>query len=239
MGYEVRTEEVAEGETAQRVYSVPSLRLLAPATARLSIHAIVPMKDLSISKSRLAMRLPPPERRALALSMFKAVVMTLCAATSALQRVDVVSRDPLVLNIAAQCGARPLCDPTHDLNAALDIARTAACCAGATALLVVPADVPLITPADIAALVERLHQSAPNGCVLAPNQDESGTNALGMTLPGEMPFLFGAGSFARHREAAHQLGLQVQIYRSPTLAMDIDTPADLHAFTTGALNTGN
>jgi 2-phospho-L-lactate guanylyltransferase len=63
--------------------------------------------------------------------------------------------------------------------------------------------------------------------VLSPDQTASGTNALAQSLPPPLPFLFGPGSFAQHLEAAQRLGLRANVYTSPTLALDIDTPADL------------
>lgn len=191
------------------------------------VHAIVPMKALAHAKSRLAASLSPAERYKLALTMFQSVLTILCAAQSHIQTIWVVSRDPLVLDIAAQASAEAVYDTTTDLNAALHLGRAAAITARATALLVVPADVPLLTTQDIAALVALLPQNGPATCVLAPNANQTGTNALGLTLPTPMPFLFGSDSFARHLHTARQLGLHLQVYHSPTLALDVDTPADL------------
>lgn len=213
------------------------------------VHAIVPMKELARAKSRLAGHLAPAEQRTLALAMLRRVVETLCAAgepgpqpnsqpTAHLAVVQVISRDSLVLQAAAAWGAQPLAEAApppgvaDGLNSALHQAQATAEQAGASALLVVPADVPLLTLADVAGLLAAL-QSVPPGrdtqgiCVLAPNADQSGTNALGLTLPARLPFQFGHGSFARHRAAARALGLHVAVYTSPTLALDIDTPADL------------
>ncbi len=194
-----------------------------------AVHAVVPMKDLTRAKSRLSQHLSPAERRSLALNMLCNVLQVLCASSMQpeLQAVWVVSSDPLVHAIAACCGARPLLDTTADLNGALELARAAVVEAGADALLVVPADTPLITSADVTGIIERLWQSDPPACVLVPNQQMSGTNALGLTLPATMPFQFGDDSFARHCNTAYNLGMHVRIFYSATLALDIDTPGDL------------
>jgi 2-phospho-L-lactate guanylyltransferase len=198
-------------------------------------HAILPMKDLATAKSRLAPQLTPDERQALALEMLRRVLAVLCdaanGATSApLRAVWVVSGEPLVLELAAQYGASPLADTSGDLNAALALARQAAAHAGAEAVLVVPADVPLITQADVTALAAALHRTGdyPGRVVLAPDRRERGTNALGLTLPTRFPFQFGARSLEQHIENARRLELALHIYRSPTLALDIDTPEDIH-----------
>jgi 2-phospho-L-lactate guanylyltransferase len=193
----------------------------------LPFHAAVPIKTLHQAKSRLSGVLSPAERRMLVLAMLRAVVNT-CYAAPRIQTVWVVGKDAAVLDFAAQHGARALYDPTNDMNAALDLAAAAALQAGAEALLVLPADVPLLTTADIASLIDPLQAAAPSPvCVLSPDQAASGTNALALTLPPALPFLFGPGSFARHMEAAQRHGLQTHVYTSPTLALDIDTPADL------------
>ncbi len=199
-------------------------------------HAILPMKDLATAKSRLAPRLTPDERRALALEMLRRVLAVLCGdahgtASAPLQAVWVVSGEPLVLELAAQYGASPLTDTSGDLNAALALARQAAAQAGAEAVLVVPADVPLITQADVIALTAALRSTDdyPGRVVIAPDRYEHGTNALGLTLPTRFPFQFGPRSLEQHIEHARRLELALHIYRSPTLALDIDTPEDIHA----------
>ncbi|NJK79741.1 MAG: 2-phospho-L-lactate guanylyltransferase [Chloroflexaceae bacterium] len=209
------------------------------------MHAIIPMKDLSQAKTRLAGRLSPAERRTLAIYMFHTVLRTLCSTLPAesatpqdalampLQAVWVVSSDPLVLQMARTAGAEPVQDTAGDLNEALALARDAAQHDGADALLIVPADVPLITVQEITDLAHMLRATAATDgnaaprAILVPDQEQQGTNALGLTLPTTMPFLFGADSFVRHSEAAYRLGIALQVYSSSTLALDVDTPDDL------------
>lgn len=150
---------------------------------------------------------------------------TLCAAPATIAAIWVISADPAVLRMAEQYGAHPLADPTADLNAALDHARAALRRAGADALLVVHGDLPLITPGDIWALADALAAGA--DVAIAPDRTEIGTNALGCRLDADLPFLFGGASFARHMAAAAWRELHVAIVRSPTLALDVDTPESL------------
>jgi 2-phospho-L-lactate guanylyltransferase len=206
----------------------------------LAVHAVVPVKELTHAKSRLSSHLSPVERRALALDMLCNVLKVLRAALDQqpalphvrLQAVWLISRDPVALKLAAPYGVRPLHDDTDGLNRALHLAQEKVIQVSADALLVVPADMPLISGADVAGLLTAFHSSATPVlygpvCVIAPNQHASGTNALGVTLPSSLPFQFGAGSFSCHLRAAYHLGMRVQVYLSPTLALDIDTPADL------------
>lgn len=223
--------------------SLVSVRRLC--SSSFNIHVVIPMKDLAQAKSRLAAYLTAAKRRALALIMLRDVLASVAAYAAqgvtssmlgvAVAAVWVVSRDPAVLAFAAHHGAHPLPDTTGSLNEALELSRTTVAAAGASALLVLPADVPLITMHDLERLIELMYstQHSPHGvgastaAVIAPNREGSGTNALGLTLPAVLPFQFGASSFARHLESARRLGLTIHQYHSPTLALDVDTPDDL------------
>jgi 2-phospho-L-lactate guanylyltransferase len=44
--------------------------------------------------------------------------------------------------------------------------------------------------------------------------------------PGLIPFAFGPDSFAAHCAAARAAGVQPVVHRSPTIALDLDTPED-------------
>jgi 2-phospho-L-lactate guanylyltransferase len=142
----------------------------------------------------------------------------------ALAGVAVISRDPAVRALAAAQGAQPLVERGYDLNAALEQARAAVVAAGAAAVLVLPADLPLLTAEDLAGLCAQAQLG--DGVVIAPSHD-GGTNALLLRPPLALPYAFGVDSFARHCALAAAAGLPCRVYRSPTLAWDVDTPEDL------------
>lgn len=236
--------------TLPRTELIRSCTWQEPDTQKPGVHAVIPVKNLTNAKSRLAESFSPAERRTLAIYMFRTVLEALCAAlppddadeqataAALVQAVWVVSSDPLVLEMASHAGAQPLQESVEDLNAALELAKAAALEQSAHALLVLPADIPLITPGDVRDLAAALRAANhsedhndpldPPRCVIVPDRESAGTNALGLTLPSELPFLFGSQSFSRHLEAAHALGLTVHIHTSPTLALDVDTPDDVN-----------
>lgn len=189
----------------------------------MELHAIVPVKALDRAKSRLASALTPAERRRLVREMFERVLAALAAAP--VRVTWVVSPDAEVLALAATWGARPLAEGPSELNAALEQARGAARAAGATALIVVPADVPLVRPADIAAIAGLLTDGA--DVVLAPDAAGTGTNGLALRADVALPFRFGGDSAALHLRAAAARGLVTRLYRAPGLALDVDDPAGL------------
>ncbi len=209
-------------------------------TQTLNIHVVVPVKDLARAKSRLADVLSPDERRTLVLKMLQRVLTTMQSVASSdhngssnpqsvwIEKIRVISADATVRDLANSLGAQPLLDLTVDLNAALERARTTVIADGAAALLIIPADVAAIMPADMQGLTQALAFGA--DMVIAPDQLRIGTNALGLRLPSLLHFQFGPDSFAEHMHTAQRLGLATQVYTSPTLALDIDTPEDLDLY---------
>lgn len=189
----------------------------------MSLHAIVPVKALERAKSRLASTLAPMERQELVLELLGRVLATL--ARSDVERVWVISPDPLVHTLAAERGATPLMDGAGDLNGALEQARAEVRRSGAGALLVIPADVPLLAPTDVAALKALLVSGA--DVALAPDRAGQGTNALALRASVTLPFAFGENSAERHLRLAAARGLVARTYHSPALALDVDDPASL------------
>lgn len=185
----------------------------------------MPVKDLQYAKTRLSGFLTSDGRRALALAMLTDVLTALRNARS-IARIAVISRDPDAITIAQQVGALAWLDHSPDLNGALTQAATQAAADGAAATLVLPADVPLVTPSDIDMLASLLPDEP--GVVLAPSRD-GGTNALLAHPPLALPFRFGPDSLALHQQSAHSRGLPVRLAHSPGLERDIDIPADLYA----------
>jgi 2-phospho-L-lactate guanylyltransferase len=92
-------------------------------------------------------------------------------------------------------------------------------------VIIVPADLPLITPQDIRHMLEFIHD--PPVVVVAPDRHRQGTNALLVCPVGLIQYDFGPGSFERHCERARQAGARLEICELPSLALDVDLPEDL------------
>jgi 2-phospho-L-lactate guanylyltransferase len=186
------------------------------------VFAVVPVKDLAGTKSRLAPVLNPGARAGLTLYMMGRVVLALREA--GVGDVCVVSPDPVVLNEALGRDAVPLLQRSQGLNPALEEGRARALAAGASTLLVLPADLPLLEAGDVRAVLEAGERP---GVVLSPDGARSGTNALLSRPPDALPFLFGPDSFEAHLRAARGRGLDARICERPHLAFDLDTAGDL------------
>ncbi|MCL4459658.1 MAG: 2-phospho-L-lactate guanylyltransferase [Chloroflexi bacterium] len=188
------------------------------------VWAIVPVKRLRQGKRRLAPALGPRQREILTLSMLDRVLRAL-ATSEEIDGKVVIAQDQAVLSLAAELGAAVLLDHGCDLNRALDQARQWCMEQGAKAVLVLPCDVPLVTAEDIDRIVRFSHEE--RVMVIAPSLRGDGTNALFLRPPGAIPYRYGRGSFATHRQLAMSRGLAVYIYHSDRLALDIDLPEDL------------
>ena len=189
--------------------------------------AVVPLRDGSSGKSRLSPSLPPDARAALVTVLARHVVGTLVGSDE-VARVLVVTAD-VAFASSAVSGLGPRVEVVGQpparlgLNSAVDLGREIACAPlAASALLVVHADLPALSPADVEAL---LLPSA--SVVLAPDRFGTGTNAL-VLRPATTPFTFrfGRGSLAAHVGEAVARGIEPALVERPGTATDLDTPAD-------------
>ena len=191
------------------------------------------MKDLAGSKSRLGPVLDPEGRAALTLTMMRNVLAALREA--GVERAYVVSPDPDVLDAAAGSGAVPLRQRSRGMNPALDEAREKAAADGATSLLILPADLPLLRAPDVWAVAEARNGGEGRLVVAAPDAAGKGTNALLLSPPDALPFLFGQDSFAAHLGAARERGVETRVVERPNLGFDLDTADDLRRLAEPAL----
>jgi len=191
------------------------------------IAALVPVKALRQSKSRLRPVLSDEQRQALVMAMLEDV-LGLLAGVSGIAATAVVSPDVEVLAFARQVGAQAIREPSRPrgLNAALTFASHMLCEQGAGGLLVLPVDVPLASAAAIEAILNRIDGNP--SIVLCPSRS-GGTNALALRPPGIIPFRFGHRSSAAHQREARARGLPLEVLPLPSLALDIDRPQDLAA----------
>jgi 2-phospho-L-lactate guanylyltransferase len=190
----------------------------------MTLWAIVPVKPLRRGKSRLAGTLTEDERTELNRSLLQHTLETL----SGLKEVDevlVISRDQNALHMARDHGARTVQeDSQSQLNMALKRATVVAKMYTTRAVLVLPADLPLIARDDILELIKRADE--PPVVVIAPDRHGKGTNALLISPPGLIEYDFGENSFQRHCERAKNAGARLEIVDLPSLGLDLDVPED-------------
>ncbi len=195
------------------------------------LHVVIPLRSLEGGKTRLGAALDAEEREELIVGMLRHVLAVTLAWGGA-GDVLVVSADPAVLAIAARDGARTLRQRTGDLNAGIRLGRDDVVAAGATALLVLPADLPLLEAASLERLRDASDAALAAGSgralvAIVPADARSGTNALLLAPPDAIEPAFGPDSLRAHLEAARAADATVQLVEDPALGFDLDTPADV------------
>jgi 2-phospho-L-lactate guanylyltransferase len=173
---------------------------------------------------RLAPSLSIANRSRLSRAMLVDVLHAL-GQVSGVRGITVVSADRSVRRIAIQAGAHFLSEgKRRGLNSALRLALRDARNRDAPASLVLPSDIPLVTPHEITRLLDL---SDGYSIAITPSRDGHGTNALVLRPPGVINPAFGANSFQRHLSIANRKRLSVRVVKSKGMALDLDEPADL------------
>jgi 2-phospho-L-lactate guanylyltransferase len=191
----------------------------------MTLWAIVPVKPLRRGKSRLAGALSEDERAELNQMLLENTLKTF-SDLKEVEEVLVISRDPHALTIARNHGARTVReDGQPELNTALKRATVVAQVYATRGVLVLPADLPLVSRDDILTLIGRAGE--PPVVVIAPDRHGTGTNALLISPAGLIEYDFGENSFQRHCQRAKDAGARLEIVDLPTLGLDLDLPEDL------------
>ncbi len=197
-------------------------------------YALVPVKELSHAKERLSPLLSPDQRHALAAAMLDDVVSALEHASN-LERIVLVTRDAHAISLAGRRGFEVVDGgPDQGLTEAVEIGIRECRDRGASSLLFVPGDIPLLTPDDVDCVLEH---GTRHDIVIVPSWDSRGTNTVLLAPPDVLPLQFSSWSFFPHVKQAKQAGLSYKVLRLPRVALDIDTPEDLARLMPKAMGT--
>jgi len=186
-------------------------------------YAVVPVKHIASSKSRLATILTPEGRKRLTLVMLENVLTAI--RNSVIQGTVVVGSDLCVRELATNAGVVFITEESRGLNSAIE--DSIKCCMqrGADSVLVLPADIPLLSSTDIDRII-KLAGNAESIVVVSPSKN-GGTNAFYLRPPNLIPVSYGFGSFRRHIRYACARDIPVKVYHSFSVAFDIDSQEDL------------
>ncbi len=191
----------------------------------MSLWAIVPVKPLRRGKSFLSSVLSEDERTLLNYSMLDNTLKALKMVPEIAQ-VLVVSRDPAALALARNHGSRTVQeDGNPGLNTALKRATVVAKLYSARGVLILPADLPLITSKVVTELIAR--SGNPPELIIAPDRRGNSTNALLLCPADTIEFSFGPGSFVNNVQQAIKVGCRVEVCQVEAFSLDIDLPEDL------------
>jgi|SRR5947209_1914491 len=196
--------------------------------------AILPIKSFERAKQRLSHELSAPHRRALVEAMFSDALVAL-GRVEAIERVIVVSGDHVAQRIAGGYGASVVEDDERGHNTAAARGIAVLTQAGIERALLVPGDCPLLSPADLNALLD--HEAGERSALVVPDRHGTGTNALLLTPPDVLAPSFGPDSRRRHMADASANGVSAEVVELDSVALDVDTPDDLEALQRQLANT--
>jgi 2-phospho-L-lactate guanylyltransferase len=186
--------------------------------------ALVPVKPFAAAKTRLEGLLTRDECARLAEEMARDVLRALAAAPD-ITGVAILSTEPRLAALAEAATARCYAEQAgEDYRTALGRVAADLASHGARHLLVVPADLPTLSAGDIQSLLA----GHTGGVTVCPAARDGGTNALLMSPPGVIPFLYGPASAQRHLAAAAAAGVAARATQLPAFARDVDSPDDVH-----------
>jgi 2-phospho-L-lactate/phosphoenolpyruvate guanylyltransferase len=185
---------------------------------------LIPVKNLSSAKQRLASLLDQPARTELAQAMLHDVVAAVAAWRSR-PPCTLVTSDPFAIDLAGKFNFEIIPDPANPgETAAIEMATRLCVERGVEYTLVIPADVPQIKASE---LDQILAHAPEEGSVLVPAADGRGTNAAFRRPADLFPLRFGNDSFKPHLAAAKATRKPCEVLQLPGIALDVDNPSDL------------
>ena len=188
-------------------------------------YILLPVKDLSRAKQRLAPLMTQAERTRLAWAMLENTFAA-AAQTRNVDRIAVVTLYPPAIELAEKFGMEVICEREQvSESASVDFGSKELLKCGAQAVLRLPIDLPLLTTEDIETLLD--YDNVAPSAVIVPSRDGTGTNALLRRPPDLFPSHFGAHSLSKHLAAAEKAKARCRVLALPRIALDIDEPADL------------
>ena len=188
---------------------------------------LLPLKDPAHAKQRLAGHLTPKERQELAWAMLEDVTRAVRAAITP-DQVVVVTRGHLAL-LAEQSSWQVIeenqqISESHSVDRACRLLQQR----GASVVLRLPTDIPLLEPEDVDVLLNL--ELGARSAVIIPSRDGKGTNALLRTPPDAFPSRFGENSLALHQEEARRRRVELKILENTRISFDLDEYSDLLRF---------
>jgi 2-phospho-L-lactate/phosphoenolpyruvate guanylyltransferase len=185
---------------------------------------LIPVKNLSSAKQRLAAILDQRARTQLAQTMLEDVAAAV-AAWNRRPPCAFVTSDPFAVELARKHNFEIIPDPANPgETGAIEMATEICSARGEDNTLVIPADIPLIQPEEI----EQIFAQAPaEGSVLVSAYDGRGTNAAFRRPANLFALRFGNDSFKPHLAAAHATGKPCVVVQLTGIGLDVDNPAEL------------
>ena len=188
----------------------------------MKVFAVVFAEESGKSKRGLSAAFSPEERGLLSAAMLEDVLVALTS--SLVREVAVVGTDSSVRQVVDYCGVSFISQERISLASAMGKIIAWGTEKKADAVLMLPANIPLISSSDIDRIVE-LGSEVPS-VVLSPSIKD-GTNAIFLNPSNLIPVQFGPNSFFNLVKEAIDKDVALRFYSSREIALDMDSEEDL------------
>src|SRR5258706_250474 len=186
---------------------------------------LLPVKDLTTAKQRLAGALNPARRAGLARAMLSDVLRAIAKSRMP---------DRVVVYTASEAVAQLVRPYSFEIVEELFVTGHSAAVnrmvedldGHASQILSIAADLPMLTPED----VDCVFETASAEINLIGSRDGTGTNAALFMMPARIKMQYGEGSMKRHLASAEAAGLKASVLHIPGIEFAVDTPEDLLAY---------
>ena len=185
--------------------------------------AVVPVKGLAESKTRISKFLYPEDRKILVKALLEDV-LTAVVHADIFSSIIVISPDESIANETQRHETVFVKQNGSGLNLAAEQAIRIALKQDAQTVTLILADIPLAEPRDFVELF-KLGSQEPK-LVMAPSL-KGGTNVMTISPPGALHPAYGRWSYAKHLRAAQKKKLNAYSLSNPRVSFDIDTINDL------------
>ncbi len=195
----------------------------------MSFWAITPIKSFKRPKSRLGDVLTLEDRRVLVKFMLEKILLSQ-KKSRLFSNYLIVTEDTDVVSHVKKIGFTAFLQKKSGLNNGITEASKRAIMGGAKGILIIHGDIPRTSSTILQSAIKKhkeLIKTYKKGITISPDSEGEGTNCMICTPPDIIKFSYGPGSCLSHLESAHRSGVQVRLYRSKKLELDIDRDADL------------
>ena len=189
---------------------------------------IVPFKNFKLAKTRMRKDLSARETEKIVERMLTHVLEEVSKSEMS-EANFIITNDKKAINIANRFGVKIIEeDKQLSESASVDCASKILIEKGATSVLRIPGDLPLLSFKDIDAIFKEAEQS--NSCIVVPSKSGSGTNAMLRTPPDIIQSFFGENSLEKHIKEFEDKEVQYKIIENKNIGLDIDCLNDLEHF---------
>lgn len=189
---------------------------------------IVPFKNYKSAKSRMRKDLSDEETEKIVENMLRHV-LTEVSKSQMSDASFLITKDEEAISLAKQIGVKTIEEKVQiNESTSVDLATKILIGRGATSILRIPGDLPLLTYNDIDNVFRESIET--NSCILVPSKSGKGTNALLRKPPDIIKSCFGEDSLRKHKKEFDKKQVQYKIVKNKNIELDLDCLEDLQEF---------